>query len=95
MSRRRSLGSPKTCSVNDRVYKALRAAADRIGEANSASYRAQIKRDRRGRVKQSYGITEDHAKVLDTLDRYCRGKIDDESAMAVLHEYGVFRARTR
>lgn len=82
------------CKINDRILGALLTAAARIGAANRKQYTAAIKRDRRGNVTRGYTITEDHQRVITTIDQYARCKINDEDAMAVLHEYGVFKART-
>lgn len=82
------------CKPNERIFTALLTAADRIGAANRKYYMAMIKRNRRGQVTKTYSLTEDHQRVMKTIDKYARCKIGDEAAMAVLHEYGVFKART-
>jgi len=82
------------CKPNERVLKALLTAADRIGAASRKHYMASVKRNRRGQVTQGYTLTEDHQRVMSTIDKYARCKIGDEDAMAVLHEYGVFKSRT-
>lgn len=79
---------------DDRILKALLTAADRIGKAESAHYASQVKR-RRGKVVGGYSISSAHHTVMQAIDDYTRGKIDDEAAMAVLHEYDVLMARTR
>src|SRR5258706_11344363 len=73
---------------DDRVLKALLTAAERIGKAESAHYASQVKR-RRKKVVSSYSISSAHQTVMNAIDDYARGKIDDEAAMAVLHEYDV------
>lgn len=80
----------------DQVLTALLTAADRIGKAERAGYASQVKR-RRGssrKVVSGYRISGAHQTVMQAIDDYTRGKIDDEAAMAVLHEYDVLMART-
>jgi hypothetical protein len=80
--------------VNAQVYSALATAAARIGNVYRTSYVSQIRRDRRGNVIHGYTLAPEHALVIETLGAYCRGRIDDNDAMAVLHGYEVFNART-
>lgn len=77
----------------ERVWLALQRAAERIGQAEHAAGRYKVTR-RKGRVVQGYSISEAHRRVIDTMDALGRDKITSEQAMAVLHEYEVFQART-
>ena len=88
------VSAPKGRRPDDRILKALLTAADRIGKAERAGYTSQVKR-RRGKVVSGYSISSAHQTVMQTIDDYTRGKIDDEAAMAVLHEYDVLMARTQ
>jgi len=80
-------------SAYDQAYDALRKAADRIADN---AYRAglyKVKR-RKGKVVEGYRLTEEHARVLSTLDALSRKRITPDEAMSVLHEYEVVGART-
>jgi hypothetical protein len=81
--------------VNEQVYTALRVAADRIGNGEFTAGRYRVKRNRRGVVIQGYVLSEEHQRVLTTLDTYCRGNCSDDEAMGVVHEYSIQQARLR
>lgn len=79
---------------NPQVINALRTAADRIGSNN---YRKEIYKPvySKNKLVKNYAITESHQKVIDTLNQYIAGKINDHTAMAVLHEHDVLNERTQ
>ena len=78
---------------NDTVLKALLRCADQIGTVNRQAYMCQVRRNRYGRVTRGYCLTEAHQRVMGTIDAYARGRLADEEAMSVLHEYDVFKER--
>ncbi len=79
-------------TINIQVYEALMKASEKIGAAMRKDYMAQIKR-RKGQVVKGYTLSEAHRKVQEMLDKYSRGKVSDEEAMAILHDYDVIKER--
>jgi hypothetical protein len=80
--------------AKERAWTALQRAAERIGKAEHAAGRYKVQR-RRGKVVRGYSITEAHQRVIEAMNALGRDKITPEQAMAILHEYDVFQARTR
>lgn len=76
----------------DRVYVALRKAAERIGMRNYRAGLYKVER-RRGKVVRGYSITEAHKAVIDAMPKVCGGKITPEEAMSILREHDVMRER--
>lgn len=78
----------------EKAWLALSKAAERIGLAEFRAGHYKVRR-RRGRVISGYSLSEAHRTVIDAMGALGRDEITPEEAMAVLHEYGVLRARTR
>lgn len=89
-----SLARTSRDAQKERVWLALQHAAERIGRAEHAAGRYKVTR-RKGRAVQGYTISEAHRRVIDTMNKLGADKITPEQAMAVLHEYDIFQARSR
>lgn len=71
--------------LSRQVYNALKIAADRIGANN---YRAQRAAHRRGPFR--FHVTPEHAAIVAAMgDR----NMDNDTAMAMLHEYETMQQR--
>ncbi len=94
-AKRQNSGTPPWWTpAHDRAYVALQKASERIGAAEYAAGRYSVKRSRNGTVVRGYTISEAHKAVVDALNALGRNRISPEEAMAVLHTYDVFKART-
>lgn len=77
----------------DQAYRALSAAADRIGMNN---YRRDIaKHLKAGRSRNTFRstVTEAHRNIVNAMSAVLDDKLSVEDAMALIHEYDADRER--
>lgn len=82
-------------SSKDQALRALKTAAEKIGMHAYRSGLYKVKRNRKGEVIQGYTLTPEHQEVMTAIDALSRDLITPEDAMALLHGYEVFNARTK
>lgn len=83
----------RDCNEKERVYNALSIAASRIG-ANNYRKLCDAARAKGRKVKNvRYVPTDAHKRVIDTINAFMSGALSANDAMAVLHEYDVFKER--
>lgn len=78
----------------ERTYRALQIAAERIGQNNyqSGLYRVtQIGHSKHNII--GYRITEEHKAIIEAMPKVLAGTMSCESAMALLHTYGAMEQR--
>lgn len=75
------------------AHRALMKAAEKMGWNNyQAGLAAHV---RKGRKKHTYRYTptEEHERVIKASSDVLKGRITPEQAMAMLHEYDIFKQR--
>ena len=80
-------------TTKEEAYRALSKAAERIGMNN---YRSELAAHlKKGRSKNTYRYTpsEAHVTVIEAMPMVLDGTIGVEEAMAILHDYDVFKER--
>jgi len=75
-----------------RVYNALKHAAEQVGIAN---YRAGLYKGtyRKGKLVRGYSITQEHADLVEAMDKVSRGTMTPEEGMALVNSYDVMQQR--
>ena len=79
--------------LKEQAYNALRIAAERMGANNfSAGYAQHIKAGKAAKTYR-YAPTDAHRQVIEAMPRVLSGAMSPNDAMALLHEYDVFKER--